>query len=109
MSKVVIGDYIVDLNVRRVFSADDELTVEPKVIEVLCYLIAQRDRFVSLHELHEHVWAGRVVTDTAVRKTISKLTIQKYLVTNPIDFVLPCLIIGSSFGSGNSSSSPDFA
>jgi len=73
MSKVVIGDYIVDLNAHRMFSADNELTVEPKVIEVLCYLIAQRERFVSLGELHDKVWAGRVVTDTAVRKTISKL------------------------------------
>lgn len=73
MSKVVIGDYIVDLNAHRMFSADTELTVEPKVIEVLCYLIAQRERFVSLSELHDKVWAGRIVTDTAVRKTISKL------------------------------------
>lgn len=73
MNKVVVGGYIVDLDGRRLFSADCELTVEPKVIEVLCYLIAQRERFVSLHELHENVWAGRVVTDTAVRKTISKL------------------------------------
>ncbi|MBU1308897.1 MAG: winged helix-turn-helix domain-containing protein [Gammaproteobacteria bacterium] len=73
MSKVVIGDYIVDFNAHSMFSADNELTVEPKVIEVLCYLILQRERFVSLSELHENVWAGRVVTDTAVRKTISKL------------------------------------
>ena len=73
MSKVVIGDYIVDLNAHRMFSADNELTVEPKVIEVLCYLITQRERFVSLSELHDKVWAGRIVTDTAVRKTISKL------------------------------------
>lgn len=73
MSKVVIGGYIVDLAARRIFCADTELTVEPKVIEVLCYLMTHRERFVSLQELHEKVWSGRVVTDTAVRKTISKL------------------------------------
>ncbi len=50
-----------------------ELSVEPKLIEVLCYLIVQRDRYVPLAELHDELWAGRIVTDTAVRRTISKL------------------------------------
>ncbi|MCE2028883.1 winged helix-turn-helix domain-containing protein [Sessilibacter corallicola] len=49
------------------------MSVEPKLIEVLCYLIVQRDRYVPLAELHDELWAGRIVTDTAVRRTISKL------------------------------------
>lgn len=52
---------------------EGDFTLEPKVYEVLLYLLAHRDRYVSLQELHENVWAGRVVTDTAVRRTISKL------------------------------------
>ncbi len=47
--------------------------LEPKVYEVLCYLLQHQERFVSLEELHQHVWAGRVVSDTAVRRSISKL------------------------------------
>ncbi|MDX1390752.1 MAG: winged helix-turn-helix domain-containing protein [Rheinheimera sp.] len=58
---------------RRIFRRQTELSAEPKVIEVLCYLIQNSERFISLNELHESVWAGRVVTDTAVRRTISKL------------------------------------
>ncbi|WP_052749013.1 winged helix-turn-helix domain-containing protein [Arsukibacterium ikkense] len=75
MSRVRIGDFSVNLTERRVFKSGIELATEPKVFDVLCYLIAQGDRFVSLKELHDNVWAGRVVTDTAVRRTISKLRV----------------------------------
>lgn len=73
MSLVSIGEFTVDLDERRIFRQQTELAAEPKVIEVLCYLIQNNERFISLSELHENVWAGRVVTDTAVRRTISKL------------------------------------
>lgn len=49
------------------------ITLEPKVYEVLCYLIKHQHRFVSLEELHQQIWAGRVVSDTAVRRSVSKL------------------------------------
>ncbi len=68
-----IGDFDVDVKERRIYNSEGELPVEPKVIDVLCYLIQHSSRFVSLQELHTEVWAGRVVTDTAVRRTISKL------------------------------------
>jgi DNA-binding winged helix-turn-helix (wHTH) protein len=51
----------------------ERIPLEPKVYEVLCYLLQQQERFVSLEELHQQVWAGRVVSDTAVRRSISKL------------------------------------
>lgn len=73
MNLVSIGEFTVDLDERRIYKAGAELSAEPKVIEVLCYLIQNNERFISLSELHENVWAGRVVTDTAVRRTISKL------------------------------------
>ncbi|WP_152663057.1 winged helix-turn-helix domain-containing protein [Arsukibacterium ikkense] len=75
MCIVSMGDFTVNLQERRVFAADTELAVEPKVVDVLCYLIEHNSRYVSLAELHDNVWAGRVVTDTAVRRTISKLRI----------------------------------
>jgi DNA-binding winged helix-turn-helix (wHTH) protein len=73
MNLVSIGEFTVDLDERRIFRLQTELFAEPKVVEVLCYLIQNNERFISLSELHENVWAGRVVTDTAVRRTISKL------------------------------------
>jgi DNA-binding winged helix-turn-helix (wHTH) protein len=42
-------------------------------MEVLSYLIEQQPRIVSLEELHTNVWPNQIVTDTAVRRVISKL------------------------------------
>ncbi len=73
MALLKFGVFQLDVDARRIYGAEGELAAEPKVIEVLCYLIQHRERLVPLAELHENVWAGRVVTDTAVRRTISKL------------------------------------
>ncbi|MFN6972059.1 MAG: transcriptional regulator [Rheinheimera sp.] len=73
MALLEFGGFRLDVDARRIYSRDGELAAEPKVIEVLCYLIQHRDRLVPLAELHAEVWPGRVVTDTAVRRTISKL------------------------------------
>lgn len=51
----------------------NEIALEAKVQEILFYLFDNRDRYVSLEELHENVWSGRIVSDSAVRRTISKL------------------------------------
>ena len=72
MALLNFGGFRLDVDARRIYSTDGELAVEPKVIEVLCYLIQHRDRLVPLAELHAEVWAGRVVTDTAVRRTDRK-------------------------------------
>ncbi|MGP9802693.1 winged helix-turn-helix domain-containing protein [Rheinheimera sp. NSM] len=73
MTKVILGDYVLDTSSNLLFSGDTELEAEPKVLELLAYLYWHRDRYISLQELHGHVWAGRVVSDTAVRGTIKKL------------------------------------
>lgn len=51
----------------------NEIALEAKIQEILFYLFDNRDRYVSLEELHENVWSGRIVSDSAVRRTISKL------------------------------------
>lgn len=73
MSKVILGEFIFDTSSHLLFSGETELEAEPKVLELLAFLLIHQDRYVSLQELHEHVWAGRVVSDTAVRGTIKKL------------------------------------
>ncbi|EGM79775.1 DNA-binding protein with winged-HTH domain protein [Rheinheimera sp. A13L] len=73
MSKVILGEFIFDTSSNFLFSGEKELEAEPQVLELLAYLYLHRDRYISLQELHEHVWSGRVVSDTAVRGTIKKL------------------------------------
>lgn len=72
-SKIRLGDVLLDTVQQELIQADQRITLEPKVFEVLCYLMAHRDRYVSLTELHDAVWQGRVVSDTAVRRAVSKL------------------------------------
>jgi DNA-binding winged helix-turn-helix (wHTH) protein len=73
MALLNFGDFQLDVTARRIYTASGELAVEPKMFDVLCYLIQHSERYVSLQELHAEVWAGRIVTDTAVRRIISKL------------------------------------
>ncbi|MCF6434891.1 winged helix-turn-helix domain-containing protein [Pseudoalteromonas sp. MMG022] len=49
------------------------IDIEPKVFAVLEYLYVNKDRFVSINELHDQVWDGVMVSDAAVRRCISKL------------------------------------
>lgn len=41
--------------------------------DVLDYLLLNTERYVPLQELHDGVWVGRIVTDTAVRRVVSRL------------------------------------
>lgn len=72
-SKIQLNEFVLDTVQQTLMQPEGDFTLEPKVYEVLRYLLAHRERYVSLQELHDNVWTGRVVTDTAVRRTISKL------------------------------------
>ena len=57
-------------------SRDGEtVTLEPKVLDVLLYFIENNKRYITMDELHENLWQGRIVSDAAVRRIISKLRI----------------------------------
>jgi TolB-like protein/Flp pilus assembly protein TadD len=45
--------------------------LEPRVFEVLSYLVANRDRLVTKNELLEALWRGQVVSESALTRTIS--------------------------------------
>lgn len=68
-----LGDFVLDHHQLLLFHRGQELAAEPKVLELLRYLCNHADRYVSLQELHEQVWADRIVSDTAVRSSIKKL------------------------------------
>jgi len=55
------------------FELREEGTVqalEPQVFTLLAYLVEHRERLVSKNELFERLWAGRVVTDSALTSRI---------------------------------------
>ncbi|TMO77168.1 transcriptional regulator [Pseudoalteromonas sp. S3776] len=71
----IIGEYIFDSMQQALIKEDNHFTLEPKSMQVLSYLVEQQPRIVSLEELHNNVWENQIVTDTAVRRVISKLRV----------------------------------
>jgi DNA-binding winged helix-turn-helix (wHTH) protein len=57
---------------RRSLSAHGrELKLQPRVFDLLCYLVRHRDRVVSKDELLDALWPGTVVVDNALQRVVS--------------------------------------
>lgn len=64
--KYQIAEYVIDTARYRISSADAVLPAEPKVFDLLVYLIRHRDRVLSREELFREVWDGREVSDATL-------------------------------------------
>src|SRR5262245_3287757 len=49
------------------------LAVEPKALDLLCYLIEHRDRVVPKRELLEQIWPDAIVVESALTRLVSVL------------------------------------
>lgn len=57
---------------RRSLSAHGrEIRLQPRVFDLLCYLVRHRDRVVTKDELLDALWAGTVVVDNALQRVVS--------------------------------------
>ena len=59
-------DYVLDMGTHELRRSDVPVAVEPKVFDLLAYLIENRLRVVSKDDLIAHVWDGRIVSDSAL-------------------------------------------
>src|SRR4026208_1042087 len=64
--KYQIAEYTIDTARFRVSSGDTDIPAEPKVFDLLVYLIRHRDRVLSREELFREVWDGREVSDATL-------------------------------------------
>jgi predicted ATPase/DNA-binding winged helix-turn-helix (wHTH) protein/class 3 adenylate cyclase len=71
------GDYELDTQLYELRQAGKSLKVEPKVFDVLAYLVQHRDSVVSKEELLERLWPDQYISEatlsgciTAVRKAV---------------------------------------
>ncbi len=64
--KYKIAEFLIDTARFRISSGDAAIPVEPKVFDLLVYLIAHRDRVVTREELFKEVWEGREVSDATL-------------------------------------------
>ncbi len=64
-------DQMLDLSRRELSRGGRAVTVEPRVFDLLVYLIENRDRLITKDELVAHIWKGRIVSDSAVTSAIA--------------------------------------
>jgi len=64
------GEFQLDLDRYELRRGDDVVKTEPRVLEVLNYLIEQRERVVPKEELHDSVWRGVFVSESALTTAI---------------------------------------
>ncbi len=69
---IQVGDWLFDVGKLTITKGDDELSLEPKTVDLLIYLIENADRVISKQELMDHVWRT-VVSDNAVTRAIVRL------------------------------------
>ena len=64
--------FVIDAAKRELIAAGTPLRVEPKVLDLLLYLIERRDRVVSKDELVDAVWQGRFISDAAISSSVAR-------------------------------------
>jgi len=74
MAELFFGDYRLDTKKLRLRGADSSaVEIRAKALELLLYLIENRDRFVGRKELLEKVWPSVTVTGASLTQCISEL------------------------------------
>ena len=64
-------DYSLDVDRQELRRGTKLVDVEPQVLDLLQYVIRHRERVVSKDDLIEHVWHGRIVSDSALTSRIT--------------------------------------
>lgn len=67
----VFADFKLDDSCRELRLHGREIVLQPRVFDLLVYLLKNRDRVVAKHELLESLWPGMVVVDGALQRAIS--------------------------------------
>src|SRR5437762_6178334 len=64
-------DYCLDVARQELRRGADLVAIEPQVLDLLHYLVCNRNRVVSKDDLIAHVWNGRLVSDSALTSRIA--------------------------------------
>jgi DNA-binding winged helix-turn-helix (wHTH) protein len=69
--RYLFADYVLDTDRRELSRGADLVPLEPKVFDLIVYLIENRQRVVSRDEIFTAVWAGRIVSESALTTRIN--------------------------------------
>jgi len=68
--RFLFADHILDIERHELRRGAELVAVEPQVLDLLIYLVENRDRVVTKDDLIASVWDGRIVSDTALTSRI---------------------------------------
>jgi TolB-like protein len=68
---LVFGDHRLDIARRELCRGREPIDLEPKVFDLLAFLVQNRDRVVSKDDLLREVWGGRIVSESALTTRIN--------------------------------------
>src|SRR6185436_15705281 len=68
--RFVFGDNVLDLARRELRRESELVRVDPQVFDLLIYLIENRHRVVSKDDMLAAIWAGRIVSESALATRI---------------------------------------
>jgi len=63
---LAFGDHRLDIKRRELRRGTELIDLEPKVFDLLAFLVQNRDRVVSKDDLLQQVWGGRIVSESAL-------------------------------------------
>jgi DNA-binding winged helix-turn-helix (wHTH) protein/tetratricopeptide (TPR) repeat protein len=66
------GGYLLDAERRELRFREREISLQPRVYQLLLYLVRNHERAVDKDELQDAVWPGMTVTETALTRAIMK-------------------------------------
>ncbi len=64
-------DFVLDEARRELRRGADVVAVEPKVFDLLVYLVANRQRVIAKDDMIDAVWNGRIVSDSALATSVN--------------------------------------
>src|SRR6185436_3342683 len=64
------GEYEIDLAAFELRRGGQPCAVEPQVLELLAYLVRNAGRLATKADLIEHVWDGRIVSDSTLASRV---------------------------------------
>ena len=68
---LTFGDHRLDIKRRELRRGTELIDLEPKVFDLLAFLVEHRDRVVSKDDLLQEVWGGRIVSESTVTTRIN--------------------------------------
>jgi len=79
MPVVAFGDFELNPDAGTLRLAGRDISIQPRVFDLLAYLVTNRDRVVGKEELLAKIWPRMVVTDASLQRAISlaRATLRK--------------------------------